>query len=78
MDHLQDMLPPEIIQANPGAIMLITFMREAKKDVKRMPIEIVEKLSRVVGEAFTWIADGSIEEPPGFPEEVEELLSTVG
>jgi len=76
MDHLREMLPEEAMQ-HPMAIMLLTFMREAKKDIRRLPVPFVESLSRTIGDAFTWVADGEIAEPPPIDEDVEELLSSV-
>jgi len=76
MDHLREMLPPEAMQ-HPMATMLLTFMREAKKDIRRLPPEYVRSLSKVIGEAFSWVASGEIEEPPGFDADVSELLSNV-
>jgi len=77
MDHLQEMIPPEVLQGNPMATMLITFMREAKKDIRRLPVEFIETLSRTIGDAFTWVANGDIEDPPELDSDVEELLSSV-
>jgi hypothetical protein len=77
MDNLQEMLPPEIIQGNPMATMLITFMREAKKDIKRLPEPFILSLSQVIGDAFSWVAKGDLEEPPEIENDVEELLATL-
>jgi hypothetical protein len=76
MDHLQEMLPDEV-KGNPMATMLITFMREAKKDIRRLPVPFIETLSRTIGDAFTWVADGSIDETPNLDSDVEELLANV-
>lgn len=78
MDHLQEMLPPELVQSNPMAVMLITFMREAKKDLKRMPEPLILGLSTVIGDAFSWIASGELSSTPDLDSDVEELLASVG
>jgi hypothetical protein len=76
MDHLQEMLPDEV-RSNPMAQMLITFMREAKKDLRRLPEPFIESLSKTIGDAFSWVAEGSIEETPDLDSDVEELLANV-
>jgi hypothetical protein len=77
MDHLQEILPDEAAKNQMGQ-MLIVFMREAKKDIKRLPPNFVESLSRVIGEAFTWVADGDTDSPPtSISDEVNELLANV-
>lgn len=76
MDHLSDMLPSEAMQ-HPFAQMFFTFMREAKKDIKRMPDEFVMSLAKVIGEAFTWVATGELNEPPDWQDEVQELLADI-
>jgi len=67
------MVPPEGLD-HPMATLLLSMLREAKKDLRRMPAELIEKLSRPIGQAFTWVADGgeipnesdnSIEDGPG-------------
>jgi len=42
--------------------LLITFMREAKKDIRRMPEELIFSLSNFIGEIFTWVAHGELDE----------------
>jgi hypothetical protein len=76
MDHLQEILPEEASKNQMGQ-MLIVFMREAKKDIKRLPEDFVQSLSRVIGEAFTWVADGDVSEPPVLENEIDELLANV-
>jgi hypothetical protein len=77
MDHLQEILPAEAAKNQMGQ-MLIVFMREAKKDIKRLPDPFVVSLSRVIGEAFTWVADGDMEDPPtDITSDVDELLANV-
>jgi hypothetical protein len=76
MDHLQEMLPEEV-KGNPMAQMLVTFMREAKKDLRRLPVPFVETLSKTIGDAFSWVAEGDLSETPDLDSDVEELLSSV-
>lgn len=76
MDHLREILPNEAAQ-NPMGQMLIVFMREAKKDIKRLPPPFVQALARTIGDAFTWVATGEIETPPEIEEDISELLANV-
>lgn len=70
------MLPVEA-QQNPMAQMMITFMREAKKDIRRLPEPFILTLSKTIGDAFSWVASGSLEETPNLDADVEELLANV-
>jgi hypothetical protein len=53
---------------HPMAKMLQVFCREGKKDISRIPGPFIESLSRQIGQAFAWVADGSIEDLPQEPE----------
>lgn len=57
LDQLENMVPPEA-QGNPMVKMFLTFLKEGKKDIRRMPEEFIVALSRPIGQAFTWVADG--------------------
>ena len=60
LDSLQNMVPPDASE-NPMVKMFITFLREAKKDLRRLPEEFILQLSRPIGQAFMWVAEGDNE-----------------
>lgn len=76
MDHLSEIMPPEVSQ-NPMGQMFVVFMREAKKDLRRLPEPFIQSLSKVIGDAFTWVATGEIDSPPSIDAEIDELLANV-
>lgn len=49
---------PHEAQDNPMVRMFLTFLREGKKDIRRMPEDFIINLSRPIGQAFTWVAEG--------------------
>lgn len=40
------------------ARMFLTVLRESKKDLRRVPEDFILALSRPIGLAFTWVAEG--------------------
>lgn len=71
LDKILELIPPEM-HDHPMARMLITFTREGKKDIKRLPAEFIEQLCRPLGEAFVWVSDGSMNDL--VEEETEENI----
>lgn len=57
LNQLEQIVPPEA-RDNPLVRMFLTFMKEGRKDIARMPEEYVVMLARPIGQAFTWVADG--------------------
>lgn len=51
---------PEGMRDHPMARMLKTFAKEGMKDLKKIPPEFIEGLSREMGSAFLWVADGKM------------------
>lgn len=64
LDNIAGQIPEEA-RDHPMAKMLFTFLREGKKDIKRIPWPLIEHLSRQLGEAFLWVADGELTEEDG-------------
>jgi len=62
LDHLQEMVPLEV-RDHPMSRMLITFIKEAKKDLRRMDSDFILALSKPIGEAFVWISQANETEP---------------
>lgn len=59
LDQIIDTVP-EQMKDHPMAKMLVVFAREGKKDLRRIPGEFIEGLSRQIGSAFQWVADGDM------------------
>lgn len=59
IDQLQGMIPAEL-RDHPMAKMLTVFARESKKDIRTIDEEFIRGLSREVGKAFAWVADGEM------------------
>lgn len=62
LDQVIGMIPTEG-QEHPMAKMLSAFVREGKKDLKRMPSDMIQHFARQLGEAFSWVADGTFDSP---------------
>lgn len=45
---------------HPMAKMLVVFCREGKKDIRRIEENFILGLSKEIGNAFTWVAEGNI------------------
>lgn len=72
------MVPPEALE-NPMVKLFITFIRESKKDLRRLPEEFILGLSQPIGRAFMWVAEGDNEIMEGnelfqLPEEFTEYI----
>lgn len=59
MSNILDTIP-EGMRDHPMARMLKTFAKEGMKDLKKIPPEFIESLSREMGNAFLWVADGKM------------------
>ena len=59
MTNILDTIP-EQMRDHPMARMLKTFAREGMKDLKGIPEEFIQQLSREMGNAFLWVADGKM------------------
>jgi hypothetical protein len=59
LDNIVNLIPEEM-KDHPMAKIMVTMAREGKKDLRRMPEDYILKLSKMVGEAFTWVADGDM------------------
>jgi len=57
LNQLENLVPPEAL-SNPMVRMFLTFVKESKKDLRRMPEDFIISLSRPIGQAFSWVADG--------------------
>lgn len=57
MDNIVDKIPPEL-RNEPLARLMVTFCREGKKDIKRLPEEFIQALAGQIGDAFIWVARG--------------------
>jgi hypothetical protein len=66
LDNLVEMVPPEAIE-NPMVKIFLTFIRESKKDLRRLPEEFILGLSQPIGRAFMWVAEGDNEIMAGNP-----------
>lgn len=51
---------PEEMRDHPMAKMLVTFAKEGKKDLARIPAPFIEQLGQQIGEAFLWVANGKM------------------
>ncbi len=69
LDQILDMIPDEM-RDHPMAKMLNAFLREGKKDLRRIPAEYIVSLSKQLGEAFMWVAEGSMSDVAAGTEEV--------
>jgi hypothetical protein len=67
LDQILNTVPAEM-RDHPMAKMLSVFCREGKKDIRRIPGPFIESLSRQIGEAFAWVADGSMSDLPSEPD----------
>lgn len=70
LDRLVELIPPDA-KDHPMAKLMTTFIRESKKDIKRFPEDKLVDLSRKVGEAFCWVADGDINDINAPEDEIE-------
>lgn len=61
LDQIISYIPPEM-REHPMAKVMTTMAREGKKDIRRIPEEYILQMSRQIGEAFTWVADGSMDD----------------
>jgi hypothetical protein len=68
LDQIMGLIPDEV-SGHPMAKMLVAFTREGKKDIKRMPADFIIQLSKPIGEAFTWVAEGSMNDIEIQPDE---------
>lgn len=59
LDRMLKLIPDEA-KEHPMAQMLTFFIREGKKDIRRIPEEFILNLSGQIGEAFMWVAQGSM------------------
>lgn len=73
LDQILETVPGEM-RDHPMAKMLQVFCREGKKDIRRIPGPFIESLSRQIGEAFAWVADGDVNDIPG-PPDIPEVAS---
>lgn len=67
IDNLINQIPPEM-QNHPMAKIMSTMARESRKDIRRLPEEYIIAVARTIGEAFAWVADGSMEDVTGTPD----------
>lgn len=59
LDQIVNMVPVEM-NDHPMAKMLSAFVRESRKDLRRIPEEWITGLAAQLAEAFQWVAEGSM------------------
>lgn len=64
LDQIINTIPDEM-KDHPMAKMLSVFAREGKKDLKRIPAPFITSLAQEIGEAFLWVANGSMSDLDG-------------
>jgi len=56
------LMAPEEVKGTWQFKTVAAMITEAKKDLRRLPVEQVVEMSRNVGAAFAWVADGSMDD----------------